>query len=61
MMVTAIAGIAALVGFWITLFAAWVTHVIHTIVNEQWVLMVVGAFIVPIGIIHGFIIWLGIV
>ena len=39
---------------------AWITHVIVTIQTEQWVLLVVGALVAPVGIIHGFGIWLGI-
>lgn len=40
--------------------AAWITHVIHTITHEMWILLVVGAFAFPVGIIHGFMIWLGV-
>lgn len=39
---------------------AWITHVIVTIQTEQWVLLVIGALVAPVGIIHGFGIWLGI-
>lgn len=38
---------------------AWITHVITTIQSEQWVLLVVGAFVPPIGVIHGWGIWFG--
>ena len=50
-----------LVIFIITSFLAWLQHVITCIVNETWVLLVVGALAFPIGVIHGWMLWLGIV
>lgn len=44
----------------ISCIPAWITHVITTIQNEQWVLLVVGAIVAPVGIVHGWGIWLGI-
>lgn len=41
-------------------FAAWVTHVINTIENEQWVFLLAGAIFAPIGVIHGIGIWFGV-
>lgn len=41
------------------LFAAWVTHVIYTISAQLYVLLLVGMFIFPVGIIHGVMIWFG--
>ena len=38
---------------------AWITHVVVSIQTEQWVLLVVGALVAPVGVIHGFGIWLG--
>ncbi|MCH8476059.1 MAG: hypothetical protein LAT55_12630 [Opitutales bacterium] len=52
-------GFAAIICIIITNAAAWITHVAYSIIHEAWVLLVVGAFIVPIGIIHGIMIWLG--
>ena len=47
--------------FVITVFvwviAAWLTHVINTIQNHEWILLLIGSFIFPIGIIHGTGIW----
>lgn len=40
-------------------FAGWLTHVIHTITNQEWLMLIAGAILVPIGIIHGWGIWLG--
>lgn len=41
--------------------AAWVQHFITTLAAEAWVLLAVGAFVPFVGIIHGWLIWLGIV
>ena len=41
-------------------FAPWVTHIIVTIRSEQWLLLIAGAIMFPIGIIHGWGIWLGV-
>lgn len=52
--------------FGITAIAAWVTHVIWIIKTlaspvgatvGQMVLGAIGAFMPPIGVVHGFIIW----
>lgn len=42
-------------------FFAWVTHVIVCIKTASWILLIVGAFIFPIGVIHGWAVWFGIV
>jgi len=43
------------------LFAAWVTHVIACISKGMILLLIVGAFIFPIGIVHGVAVWFGVV
>lgn len=40
---------------------AWMSHVIFTIIHEMWVLLIVGSLLAPIGVIHGFMIWLDMV
>jgi len=40
--------------------AAWLTHIIVCLIQAKYFLLVVGAFIWPVGIIHGLGIWLGI-
>lgn len=40
-------------------FPAWITHVLNTIQDEQWVLLVVGALFWPVGVVHGWGIWFG--
>lgn len=39
--------------------AAWVTHVVVCISHEAWLLLVAGAVMVPVGVIHGIGVWLG--
>lgn len=43
----------------IVFFAAWFTHVITCLSASAWGILVAGAIMFPIGIIHGFGIWLG--
>jgi hypothetical protein len=42
-------------------FAAWVTHIVATIKAGSWALLALGGLIFPIGVVHGWLIWLGIV
>jgi hypothetical protein len=59
------AGILAVIAFIVTLGAAWITHCVWWIKlmmsadMEVWqgVLAVLGTVALPIGVIHGFIIW----
>ena len=37
----------------------WVTHVVVTIVAEQWIFLLIGAFFPPIGIVHCIGLWFG--
>lgn len=46
--------------FIISAIPAWITHVIVTILNEEWILLVVGALVPPVGVVHGWGIWFGI-
>jgi hypothetical protein len=40
--------------------AAWVTHVVICIQAQAWILLVIGVVFFPVGVVHGFMIWLGI-
>lgn len=40
-------------------FAAWVTHIVTCLSSSSWGFLVAGAIAAPIGIVHGFLIWLG--
>lgn len=42
-------------------FPAWLTHVIYCFKTEAWGFLIAGAIAAPIGVIHGWLIWLGIV
>jgi len=39
--------------------AAWLTHIIASIAAHAWGLLIAGAIMFPIGIIHGTGVWLG--
>jgi hypothetical protein len=40
--------------------AAWFTHIIVCLVQAKYLLLIAGAFIAPVGIIHGIGIWFGV-
>jgi hypothetical protein len=40
-------------------FSAWITHVITCIKDDRIGLLIAGAIAFPIGVIHGWGIWLG--
>ena len=46
--------------FALLVIAAWITHVIASIKTAAWVLLVIGAILFPIGIVHGMGIWFGV-
>ena len=39
--------------------AGWVTHIIHCMLQAKYLLLIAGAFIAPVGVIHGIGIWFG--
>jgi hypothetical protein len=41
--------------------AAWITHVVFCIEHDRWGFLIAGAIMFPIGIVHGILIWLGLV
>ncbi|MBB5664784.1 hypothetical protein GGE68_002981 [Rhizobium leguminosarum] len=40
--------------------AAWITHVIVCIKASAWVLLAFGCVVAPVGVVHGFGVWLGV-
>lgn len=40
--------------------AAWFTHVFVCLMNESWGFLIAGAIVIPIAVIHGYGIWLGV-
>lgn len=53
-----LAGIAIMLVIFAATAGAYVQHFITTVSNEQWVLMVLGAIIPPVGMLHGWLVWL---
>jgi hypothetical protein len=39
--------------------AAWVQHFYTCVMTARWVLLIAGAIVAPIGVVHGFGIWFG--
>lgn len=39
--------------------AGWITHVVYCIANQEWLLLIAGGLVAPIGSIHGWMIWFG--
>lgn len=52
------AGLVILAIF-VTFFSAWVTHIIACLASAKYLLLIAGAFIFPVGIIHGISVWFG--
>lgn len=40
--------------------AAWFTHVIYCLFTGSWLLLIAGAIVVPIGVVHGLGLWGGV-
>jgi hypothetical protein len=61
--------VLAALAFWILVCAAWVTHIVWSVSKlaatdpvmtvGQIVLAVIGAVAIPVGMIHGVMIWFG--
>ena len=51
--------IVALLSIIFVPIAAWLTHIIVCIQNEVYLLLIAGAIVVPVGVIHGIGIWFG--
>ncbi len=43
-----------------TIVGGWLTHIIHCLLTAKYVLLVAGAFIFPVGVIHGVGLWFGV-
>ena len=46
--------------FYALSLAAWLTHIVVCIKAGMWLLLITGAIMFPIGIIHGFGVWVGV-
>ena len=49
-----------LFALFLTLPAAWLTHLVRCFTAEQWGFLIGGAIFFPVAIVHGFGIWLGV-
>jgi hypothetical protein len=49
-----------LILFVIILVGSWLTHIITCLIQAKYLLLVAGAFIAPVGVIHGIGIWFGV-
>lgn len=58
------AGTVTAIAIWVALIVltvgAWIQHFITTISDELWVLLVLGAIVPPIGMLHGWLVWAGV-
>jgi hypothetical protein len=43
---------------WVIL--SWITHIVVCIQQAKWILLLVGAFVFPVGCVHGTGIWIGV-
>jgi hypothetical protein len=48
----------AVVGLLWLAFGAWIQHIVKTIEANEMALLVIGAVLFPIGVIHGGMIWI---
>lgn len=42
---------------WIASFAGWVTHIVHSIQHQEWLMLIAGAVAFPVGVVHGWGLW----
>jgi len=52
-------GIFGLIALMFAPVTAWFTHVIFCLMHQEYVLLLAGALIAPVGVIHGVCIWFG--
>ena len=50
----------SLVLFIASLFVAWVTHVVVCVQESEWLFLIAGAVMVPIAVVHGYGVLMGI-
>jgi len=48
------------VTFLLSVLAGWMTHLYVCFTSAQWGFLIAGAIFAPVGIIHGWGIWLGV-
>ena len=45
----------------LAVIGGYITHFITAFGNTMWVLFILGAIFFPVGVIHGWLVWLGVV
>ena len=53
-------GVLSVLTLAITIAAAWITHIIHCLLAAKYFLLIAGALIAPVGVIHGIGLWFGV-
>ena len=52
-------GMVLFFGLWLAGIAGWITHIIVCIKSASYLLLIAGALIFPVGMIHGIGCWFG--
>jgi len=52
-------GMIAIIALIAITTGAWLTHIIHCLMYAKYLLLIAGAIIAPVGVIHGIGIWFG--
>jgi hypothetical protein len=47
------------IGICLLIMAGWITHLIATIGSGDWLFLILGALLWPLGTVHGWGVWLG--
>ena len=45
--------------FGLLILSAWLTHIVHCFTEGSWGFLIGGALFVPIAVVHGIGLWLG--
>jgi hypothetical protein len=46
--------------FAVVMLLAWLTHIVSCLMTAKYLLLIAGAIVFPVGVIHGIGIWFGI-
>jgi len=57
---SSITGMILIAGIFLATAGAYIQHFVTAINEEMWVLLVLGAVIFPVGMLHGWLVWLGV-
>ena len=53
-------GLLGLIALILTAVAGWFTHIISCLITGKYMLLIAGALVPPVGVIHGIGLWFGI-